>query len=120
MVYRDPEADYGMGELKFSRLSYTNVFYDKQYDRIDKAPRVIVRKLMDADDFFDEFDVPEDKRPQLLHPDDSVRYTMEGTDRKTIDTNIPSTFEGGEKEFVLVLEAYERKKLDRQKPLQVN
>jgi len=112
MVYRDPEADYGMGELKFSRLSYTNVFYDKQYDRIDKAPRVIVRKLMDADDFFDEFDVPEDKRPQLLHPDDSVRYTMEGTDRKTIDTNIPSTFEGGEKEFVLVLEAYERKKLD--------
>ena len=112
IVYWDQDADYGMGELKFDRVSYSNVFYDKQAERLDKAKRVIVRRLVDADDFFEDYPQHANERARFLHPDDSVRYTMEGSDRSRGVTNIPDIFEGQEKEFVLLLEEYRLLKED--------
>jgi len=112
LLYYDPDADYGLGELKFKYLSYRDVFYDKQARKIEEAPRVIVRRLMDADQFFEDYPEYKEDRPQMLHPDDTVRYGMEGTDRSITDVELPATFEGGEKEFVLLLETYEPKKVD--------
>lgn len=113
LLYHDPDDDYGLGELKFDSLSYRDVYYDKQAKRIEDAPCVIVRKLMDADQFFEENpDIKNEDKPSYLHPDDTIRYSMEGTDGKMIDTGLPETFEGGEKEFVLLLEAYEPMKVD--------
>jgi len=109
LLHFDPDEDYGLGELKFKYISYQNVFYDKQYT-LHEAPRVIIRHLMHADVFFAEYPEHADRKAELLHPDDTVRYMMEGEDRKTISTGLPRTFEGGEKMYVLLLETYEPRK----------
>jgi hypothetical protein len=109
IVYNDPLADYGMGELKFKAISYKNVFYDKAAEDMWESPYVIVRRLMDLDKFVERFPKFKEEKSNLIFVDDTVRYKLEREDRSTIDTELPEVFEGNEeKQFVLYLEQYEK------------
>jgi hypothetical protein len=109
IVYLDPRADYGRGELKIGDLSYSHVFFPKatrEWDFSD-SPIVQVSKLITVGDFYAKNPGYKGKVDEsYFMADDTIRWEGKREHKEKDEIDLP---QGLTKEkFIREIDSYER------------
>jgi hypothetical protein len=120
IVYLDPNAAYGMGELKFGHESYENVFVKKsarEWDFAD-AGRVIHSRLVNPDDFLNRnskyFKISLDELLRAFsHPYDipTSDQRQKGNEQKDIGQPVED-YTGDNAHYIREFDVYDRVYID--------
>jgi len=109
IVYDDPKADYGRGELKIGDLSYSNVYFPKttrEWDFSD-SPIVQVSKLITEDDFYLKKRGYKGKiTPDYFMADDTIRWAGRKEHKEEDELDLPEGLT--EVNFIREIDSYER------------